>query len=173
MSFPRPPLSAPNHPHSWLPPCPGGPPAAWTELPLTGPSSVLSVSRKKMTVLPITPRSYFSSTPKSSHSLSGSFARSPLPALHHKEGWSAGEPVATGAASSDATGAASSSSVTWHSLVRTVSCNAFKGGGAMCWWKSGPKGGRRHNSSLSSLPPFACFREATTSTCARRGNAKT
>jgi hypothetical protein len=84
-----------------------------------------------MTVLPITPRSYFSSTPKSSHSLSGSFARSPLPALHHKEGWRAGEPVATGAASSDATGAASSSSVTWHSLVRTVSCNAFKGGGAL------------------------------------------
>jgi hypothetical protein len=25
-----------------------------------------------------------------------------------------------------------------------------------CWWKSGPKGGRRHNSPLSSLPPFAC-----------------
>jgi hypothetical protein len=22
-----------------------------------------------------------------------------------------------------------------------------------CWWKSGPKGGRRHNSPLSSLPP--------------------
>jgi hypothetical protein len=43
----------------------------------------------------------------------------------------------------------------------------------LCWWKSGPKGGRRHNSPLSSLPPFACFRKATTSTCARRGDAKT
>jgi hypothetical protein len=41
-----------------------------------------------------------------------------------------------------------------------------------CWWKSGPKGGRRHNSPLSSLPPFACFHKATTSTCARGGNAK-
>jgi hypothetical protein len=26
-----------------------------------------------------------------------------------------------------------------------------------CWWKSGPKGGRRHNSPLSSLPPFGCL----------------
>jgi hypothetical protein len=43
---------------------------------------------------------------------------------------------------------------------------------AIYWWKSGPKGGRRHNSPLSSLPPFACFRKASTSTCARRGNAK-
>jgi hypothetical protein len=42
-----------------------------------------------------------------------------------------------------------------------------------CWWKSGPKGGRRHNSPLSSLLPFARYHEAATSTCARRGNNKT
>jgi hypothetical protein len=41
-----------------------------------------------------------------------------------------------------------------------------------CWWKSGPKGGRRHNSPLSSFPPFACYYEATSSTKARKGNAK-
>jgi hypothetical protein len=40
-----------------------------------------------------------------------------------------------------------------------------------CWWKSGPKGGRRHNSPLSSLPPFGCFLKASTSTRARKGNA--
>jgi hypothetical protein len=33
-----------------------------------------------------------------------------------------------------------------------------KGGGEDCWWKSGPKGGRRHNSPLSSHPPFDYFR---------------
>jgi hypothetical protein len=42
-----------------------------------------------------------------------------------------------------------------------------------CWWKSGPKGGRRHNSPLSSLPSFAHSREAPTSTWARKGNAET
>jgi hypothetical protein len=26
-----------------------------------------------------------------------------------------------------------------------------------CWWKSGPKGGRRHNSPLNSLPPFGYY----------------
>jgi hypothetical protein len=31
------------------------------------------------------------------------------------------------------------------------------GRGAPCWWKSGPKGGRRHNSPLSSFPPFDLF----------------
>jgi hypothetical protein len=33
-----------------------------------------------------------------------------------------------------------------------------------CWWKSGPKGGRRHSSPLSSLPPFARSRKVSTST---------
>jgi hypothetical protein len=42
-----------------------------------------------------------------------------------------------------------------------------------CWWESGPKGGRRHNNPLSSLPPFACYHEAATSTYARKGNAET
>jgi hypothetical protein len=42
-----------------------------------------------------------------------------------------------------------------------------------CWWKSGPKGGRRHNSLLSLLPPLACHQETSTSACARSGNAKT
>jgi hypothetical protein len=42
-----------------------------------------------------------------------------------------------------------------------------------CWWRSGLKGGRRHNSPLSSLPPLACYHEAATSTCARRGNDET
>jgi hypothetical protein len=41
-----------------------------------------------------------------------------------------------------------------------------------CWWKSGPKGGRRHNNPLSSFPPFACYYEAASSTRARKGNAK-
>jgi hypothetical protein len=35
---------------------------------------------------------------------------------------------------------------------------------APCWWKSGPKGGRRHNSPLSSLPSFAHSRKVPTST---------
>jgi hypothetical protein len=41
-----------------------------------------------------------------------------------------------------------------------------------CWWKSGPKGGRRHNSPLSLFPPFARYHVIATSTCARRGNGK-
>jgi hypothetical protein len=42
-----------------------------------------------------------------------------------------------------------------------------------CWWKSGSKGGRRHNSLLSLLPPFAFYYETSTSTRARIGNAET
>jgi hypothetical protein len=42
-----------------------------------------------------------------------------------------------------------------------------------CWWKSGPKGGRRHNSPLSSLPSFAHSRKVPTSTRARKGDAET
>jgi hypothetical protein len=38
-----------------------------------------------------------------------------------------------------------------------------------CWWKSGPEGGRRHNSPLNSFPPFGNCREATTTTGARKG----
>jgi hypothetical protein len=41
-----------------------------------------------------------------------------------------------------------------------------------CWWKSGPKGGRRHNSPLGLLSPFACLYVATASTGVRNGNAK-
>jgi hypothetical protein len=42
-----------------------------------------------------------------------------------------------------------------------------------CWWRSGPKGGCRHNSPLSSLPPFGYRYEATSTTRARKGNAET
>jgi hypothetical protein len=44
-----------------------------------------------------------------------------------------------------------------------------------CWWKSGPKGGRRHNSPLNSLPTFAlsCEVPTSTSTWAKKGNAET
>jgi hypothetical protein len=42
-----------------------------------------------------------------------------------------------------------------------------------CWWRSGPKGGRRHNSPLSSFPPYACYYEATSTTKARKGNVET
>jgi hypothetical protein len=47
--------------------------------------------------------------------------------------------------------------------------------GRRCWWKSGPKGGRRHNSPLNSLPSFALSREVPTSTPtrARKGNTET
>jgi hypothetical protein len=40
-----------------------------------------------------------------------------------------------------------------------------------CWWRSGPKGGRRHNSPLSSFPPFGYYYGATTTTRAKKGNA--
>jgi hypothetical protein len=36
-----------------------------------------------------------------------------------------------------------------------------------CWWISGPKGGRRHNSPLNSLPSFALSSEVPTSTWAK------
>jgi hypothetical protein len=42
-----------------------------------------------------------------------------------------------------------------------------------CWWKSGPKGGRRHNSPLSSIFPFACYYEATSTIRARKGKVET
>jgi hypothetical protein len=44
-----------------------------------------------------------------------------------------------------------------------------------CWWKSGPKGGRRHNSPLDSPPSFAlsCEVPTSTSTWARKGNTET
>jgi hypothetical protein len=42
-----------------------------------------------------------------------------------------------------------------------------------CWWRSGPKGGRRHNSPLSSFRPIAYYYEATSTTRAREGNAET
>jgi hypothetical protein len=47
--------------------------------------------------------------------------------------------------------------------------------GAFCWWESGPKGGRRHNSPLNSLLPFTllCEVPTPTSTWARKGNAET
>jgi hypothetical protein len=47
--------------------------------------------------------------------------------------------------------------------------------GTKCWWKSGPKGGRRHNSPLNSLLAFAlsCEVPTSTSTWARKGNAET
>jgi hypothetical protein len=38
--------------------------------------------------------------------------------------------------------------------------------GGSCWWKSGPKGGRRHNSPLRSLLSFAHSRKVPTSTWA-------
>jgi hypothetical protein len=42
-----------------------------------------------------------------------------------------------------------------------------------CWWRSGPKGGRQHNSPLSSFPPFTCYYEATSTTKARKGKVET
>jgi hypothetical protein len=45
--------------------------------------------------------------------------------------------------------------------------------GDRCWWRSGPKGGRRRNSPLSSFPRFAYYDEATSTTGARKGNAET
>jgi hypothetical protein len=44
--------------------------------------------------------------------------------------------------------------------------------GAACWWISGPKGGRRHNSPLNSLPSSALTSEVPTSTWARKGNTE-
>jgi hypothetical protein len=41
-----------------------------------------------------------------------------------------------------------------------------------CWWRSGPKGERRHNSPLNSFPPFGYCYEATSTTRARKGNAE-
>jgi hypothetical protein len=41
-----------------------------------------------------------------------------------------------------------------------------------CWWRSGPKGGRRHNSPLSSLSQLATMKGAT-STCAKEEDAET
>jgi hypothetical protein len=38
-----------------------------------------------------------------------------------------------------------------------------------CWWKSGPKGGRRHNNPLSPFPPFGHYYKATSTTRARKG----
>jgi hypothetical protein len=33
-----------------------------------------------------------------------------------------------------------------------------------CWWKSGSKGGRRHNSPLRFFPPFTYYHKATSTT---------
>jgi hypothetical protein len=40
-------------------------------------------------------------------------------------------------------------------------------------WRSGPKGERRHNSPLSSFPPYACYYEATSTTKVRKGYVET
>jgi Lon protease-like protein len=39
-------------------------------------------------------------------------------------------------------------------IRRVAEKDASHGARTECWWKSDPKGGRRHNSPLSSLPPF-------------------